>query len=253
MRFTDDIYLVRALSLNRVVAAMETETVGMDGDPIIRGFGGNRLAIVRASGVVVRENGDEWDDYLDATALAETLEEMDEDDSIDGILVVMDSPGGMCNGTPEAAQRIAAIGKPLVMWTPSLMCSAAYWLAASADAIIASQSSIVGNVGAYIMHRDFSKVMESMGIQSKVFSSGALKAVGAMGVALTPEQEAHIQARVDRIAGQFFDWVSTYRDNVSMDVFDGRDVLGIDAVEMGLIDDVVDTESEAVEFLANML
>jgi signal peptide peptidase SppA len=252
MRPIDDIYLLRAESVDRLCSALTTTEKRDMPDPVYRGMAGRKVGVIRASGVVVRENEAGFYGYLDATALADAVEEMDEDDSVNAILMIIDSPGGMCNGTPEAAERIAAVNKPVVVWTPGLLCSAAYWIAASADAILATPSSTVGNVGAYIMHYDLSAIMEAMGVKVELFSSGALKAVGAPGFALTEAQREHIQSRVDSIASSFFDFVSTYRTNASIDIFDGRDVLGKDAEDMGLIDALVYTEEEAVEFAAGL-
>ena len=73
------------------------------------------------------------------------------DDSISGILLDVDSPGGSVTGVPELAAKIAAASnqKPIVAYTDSLMASAAYWLSAGANAIFAAESATVGSIGVY--------------------------------------------------------------------------------------------------------
>ena len=60
-----------------------------------------------------------------------------EDDSIQGIVLNIDSPGGQMNGTNELANMIfAARGtKPITAYVGGLGASGAYWIASAADEI----------------------------------------------------------------------------------------------------------------------
>lgn len=242
----DDILLIRAQDARRLhVMSDERAEVERERMPAYGG-GRRQVGVIRASGVVVRES-DGYEGYLDATQLAETVEEMDEDPSVASILIVLDTPGGMVNGTPEAATRIARINKPVTVFTPGLLCSAGYWLAASADMILAAPSASVGSIGAYVVTADLTAMYQRMGVKLDVIASGPLKGAGAGGTPLSPEQRAFIQSRIDRIGETFADFVLTYRPMIDPEAMDGRDVMGTDAVDLGLVDGLAMTEDEAIE------
>jgi protease-4 len=242
----DDILLIRAQDARRL-HAMTDDRAEVERERMPAYGGGRRqVGVIRASGVVVRES-DGFEGYLDATQLAEEIEEMDEDPSVSSILLVLDTPGGMVNGTPEAASRIAAIDKPVTVWTPGLLCSAGYWLAASADMILAAPSASVGSIGAYVVTADLTAMYERMGVKLDVIASGPLKGAGAGGTPLTPGQRAFIQSRIDRIGETFADFVLTYRPMIEPEAMNGCDVMGTDAVDLGLVDGLALTEDEAIE------
>jgi ClpP class serine protease len=52
---------------------------------------------------------------------------------------------------------------------------------------------------------------------------------------------------VSEVGSDFAEWVTTYRDNVDVDVFDGRAVSGKQGVRLGLLDGVFVTREEAIK------
>jgi len=193
-----------------------------------------------------------WYGCIDYDALAESIAEADADERVKVVCLEMGSTGGCCNGAQECAERIAAIGKPLVVYTPGLLCSAAYFVAASADAIVAAPSSMVGNIGAYLVFYDSSKLFGDVGIKVQVISSGELKATGVDGTQLTEAQVADLQAGVNGEFNAFFSHVTSYRDGLDISLADGRPVFGRDAVAVGLTDGIANTLEDAIEAWAGM-
>jgi ClpP class serine protease len=81
------------------------------------------------------------------------------DESIGAIVIQIDSPGGNVAGTPEVARKIYEArgkGKAIIAQADSLMASAAYYIGAAADEIVATPSSEVGSIGVYAVHEDAS-------------------------------------------------------------------------------------------------
>jgi signal peptide peptidase SppA len=205
----------------------------------------HKVAVVRASGVLALGVSGYWG-CCDLEELADEIEEADNDANITAIVVEMDSPGGTVNGTPEAAKRIASISKPILFWTSRQMCSAAYWLASSADMIAAAPSAIVGSIGCVLAFYDQSKFYDQLGFKVDVFRSGDLKAAGFPGTALSDAERAHFQATVDEVAGDFQTTVLEFRTNLELGLFDGRTVTGKMAEPAGLVDGVYTTRDEAI-------
>lgn len=210
------------------------------------------VAVIEADGALSRGvSGLPW--CIDYDELVEAVEEADEDDRVKVIVLCLDSPGGRTNGAEEAASRIAAISKPLMVYTPGLLCSAAYFLAASADAIVSAPSALVGNIGAYLVFYDLSKMMGNAGLTVEVVSSGELKATGYPGTALTEAQRAHLQASVNGEFNAFFSFVAGFRSELDVSLADGREVAGRDAESVGLIDGTAHTLDEAIDEWVSVL
>ena len=205
------------------------------------------LAIINVCGILMRgcPGCSDWG-LVDYEELLDEIHEADNDANVKRIVLVVDSPGGMLTGCPEAAAAIAALTKPLMVFTSGMLCSAAYWLAASADMICATQSSDVGSIGVYRPFWDVSAAFGQMGIAVQLFTSGAQKGAGYPGTSLTPDQAALIQTDVDKSAGWFQEHVATYRPQVDLTLFDGRSVSGEDGAELGIVDAVVADLNEAV-------
>src|SRR5690606_14727756 len=91
--------------------------------------------------------------------------------------------------------------------------SAAYALAACAGAgnITAAPYSIVGSIGAIMLHADFSKQLEDEGIDVTMITSAAHKADASYLKPLEADVQARLQGMVDDCAKSFIDHVAEAR------------------------------------------
>lgn len=121
------------------------------------------------------------------------------DEEVTRIVFDVDSPGGSVEGIPELAAEIRdARGiKPMTAIANYTMASAAYWLGAQADEIVASPSALVGSVGVYGVHEDWSAANEVRGVKPTYIHAGRFKVEGNPDSPLTEEAAAHIQSLVD--------------------------------------------------------
>lgn len=169
------------------------------------------------------------------------------DDEVDSLMLVFDSPGGLATGVPEAAQavRLAAQGKTVAAYVDGLCCSAAYWMASQCDVIYATESADVGSIGAYIALLDESRAAEMQGLHVEMFKSGRFKGMGYPGTSLTDEQRAMLQSHVDRLAAKFKATVRSGRAGHSIpdDVMQGQSLCADDALAAGLVDEITDFDS----------
>lgn len=157
-----------------------------------------------------------------------------------GILLRFDSPGGTVMGTPEIAAMIAARPVPTVAYTEDLMASAAYYLAAGANAIVGSPSSVIGSIGVYVPWIDYADQLAEMGLKPNpvVNKEGDLKALGFSGV-LTDAQRSYLQDEVDQDFAQFKGHVLNFRA-VPDSAMRGQTIDGRLAAEANLIDEIGD-------------
>jgi signal peptide peptidase SppA len=158
--------------------------------------------------------------------------------AVRGIILHVDSPGGTVQGTPETASAIAAATKPLVAYTEDMMASAAYYLSAGADRIVASPSADVGSIGVYIPWVDRSAQNEASGLRPDpiINTGGDLKATGFGGV-LTETQRTFLQESVDRDFAAFRQHIADHRA-VDSSALRGQLLSGRPALEANLVDAV---------------
>lgn len=166
------------------------------------------------------------------------------DPAVGAIVLYVDSPGGAVFGVPEAAEEVlAARGqKPVVALADGYMASAAYWIAAGADAIYAAPSADIGSIGVFGLHLDLSQALEKGGIRPTYTSSAPYKAEGAPELPLNDDARAYRQARVDELHRMFVKHVAKGRGvtpaAVDRDFGQGRMMSAADAVKHGLADRV---------------
>lgn len=210
------------------------------------------LALIHVSGAISRRCGFfEWlFGCFDLLDLEREFRMAQDAENVRGILLQLDSPGGRTTGVPEAAELIAGSRKPVVAFTDSIMASAAYYLAAGADRIVATGSATVGSIGTWISLLDMSQMYENEGLEMHVFQSGVFKGMGQAGTALTDEHKEFLQNQVDVGAEAFFQFVERHR-SVNRVFMDGSYYDGAQAEEIGFVDQVGSFE-DAVALLESL-
>jgi len=183
----------------------------------------------------------------DYTDICEDLDECMTDETIEAILLWIDSPGGSVSGLYECAACVAELAavKPVVAFTDGQMASAAYFLACPANAIVATPSATVGSVGVILQLLDDVDMWKLQGIKVETIQSDELKGTGASGTRLTPLQREYLQAMVDEAATRFKGTVMQNRGSTVEAYLDGRLFSADAAATAGLIDEVVEEIEEA--------
>lgn len=174
-------------------------------------------------------------------AIRNGLHQALEDESVETIVLDVDSPGGSADGVPEMADEIyeARQKKRIVAITDGMVGSAAYFLASQAHEIVATKGAEIGSIGTYAVLVESRRAAEQEGFDVHVLRTGKFKGVGVPGAAITDEQKANIQGRVDAINEFFVEAVARGR-GVSMErareLADGAVHITASAIEKGLAD-----------------
>ena len=178
---------------------------------------------------------------VDVDTIAMKLDAALADDSIDSIVLYINSAGGTVTGVPELAEHIARVAdeKQVVAYTDSLCASAAYWLASSCNAVWASRSSEVGSIGVYMTLLNESDKLAKEGVRVEAFQAGDYKLAGASFKPLTQDERELFQQDVDYWYKLFTEHVTSKRP-LSTDVMQGQTFVGEKALELNLVDGIVD-------------
>lgn len=204
------------------------------------------VAIIPVEGVLARKPDvfELFSGVEDSQAVLEMVESAQRNPDVRGVLLNVDSPGGFLTGGPEIADAVKATDKikPVTTWVGGTMASLAYWIGSQASAVVASRSAIVGSIGVFTTHLDYSKFLEAHGVKVEVIKNkeADYKAAGVMGTALTTEQRSHIQDRIQASFREFRRAVTQARADVSDDVMKGQVFTGAEAKQAKLVDRIGD-------------
>lgn len=187
-------------------------------------------------------------DATDLNDVDRALDRSAQDNSIDNVLLAINSPGGGLTGVPETTDKIAELAKHknVFAYTEGQCCSAAYWPAAACDQIFATASAQVGSIGVYCALMDQSRKLEQQGIKIETIKDGKLKAAGAQWKSLTDDERAHFQEHVNDIGAMFRAAVNAKRPQVSVEAMQGQAFLGQKALAAGLVDAIVKDQAAAI-------
>lgn len=145
-----------------------------------------------------------------------------EDDRVKAIFFRMDSPGGVVDGGLSQlaawmrANRAAAGGKPIWIYA-DMAASAAYWISAQADRIVAPRVGVVGSIGAVVLHEDYSAALEKAGVAITAITFGEKKVDGNWWEKLSPAAKADIQSEINECGRLFTADVVAGRPGLSIE------------------------------------
>jgi ClpP class serine protease len=167
-----------------------------------------------------------------------------EDESIGSILFDIDSPGGVADGIEELATEIrdARGRKPMVSIANYGMASAALYLGAQADEIVASPSSFVGWIGTVTWHTEFSKADEMAGVKTTIIRDPAGKYGANEFEPISEKALADLTQQVGDLSAQFHSAMAKGRNvsvaTVKADFGQGGGMIAARAKAVGLVDRV---------------
>ena len=219
----------------------------------------NGVAIIHVRGTLFAENG--LDPYSGATGydgLSYKFRHAAANDQVRGAALDIDSGGGEVIDLLETCRqaRLFAETKPLRSIVRGTACSAAYALAACAGPgnVTAADYSVVGSIGAIMMHADFSKHLEQEGIDVTMIKSAEHKDDGSPYKALAPDVAASLQAMVASCADSFIDHVVDARgmDRDGVVAQQARFYSGQQALDLGLVDKFMAWDESIKEFAASL-
>jgi protease IV len=213
--------------------------------------GGRHTALVTLDGEIGADTNANAEDI--DTALQSAFE----DDGTAGVILHIDSPGG----SPVQASiinsqiqrlRVKYPAIPLYVVVGDMCASGGYFVAAAADKIYVNKASIVGSIGVLMDGFGFTGLMDKLGVQRRLRTSGENKGFFDPFSPDTPKMDAHAQAMLDQIHQQFIDAVKAGRGkrlHETPDIFSGLFWTGEKSVELGLADGYGDTDYVAREII----
>ncbi len=178
---------------------------------------------------------------VSSTDIVPLIKEANDNPDIKAILFEINSPGGSPVGSYEIADAIKKSNKTTVALIREVGASGAYWIASATDHIIANPLSITGSIGVYGSYLEFGGLLNRYNVSYERLVAGKYKDYGSPYKKLSNDERDKIQGEIDQVYDYFVNEVSNNRNisiNHTLAIATGEVFLGIDALKLGLIDEI---------------
>ena len=204
----------------------------------------DKVGILVASGMIL--DGEQRAGQIGGDTLANLIRQARDDEQVKAVVLRIDSGGGSAFASEIIRQELMLLqqaGKPLVVSMGSIAASGGYWIAANADEVWATPTTITGSIGIFGAFPTFEKSLGKLGIHTD--GVGTTSMAGAMRVdrALDPVAARAIQSNIDNGYQRFLGVVANGRklDIEAVDkIAQGQVWAGSAAVQNGLVDKLGD-------------
>ncbi len=202
----------------------------------------NNVAVIPIDGMITYDGIHSFfQDSVAASDVIAKIESANEDSSIVGIILEINSPGGTVVASKDIALAVEVSEKPVVAFIQEVGASGAYWIATSSDYIIADPLSVTGSIAAVGSYLDFSGLLDEYGITYNRLVTGEYKDILNPYKELTADEENLVMERMEIIHDYFVSEVASNRgleEDYVADLADGAYYIGIQALELGLVDEL---------------
>ncbi|AMR79140.1 S49 family peptidase [Cupriavidus nantongensis] len=179
-----------------------------------------------------------------AEAINASLQAAFADGNAAGVILKINSPGGspvQAGIINDEIHRLRDLypSKPLYVVVEEICASGGYYVAAAADKIYVDKASIVGSIGVLMDGFGFTGLMDKLGVERRLYTSGANKGMLDPFSPQVPQQKAFAEAMLKQIHQQFIDVVKEGRGDRLKDdpeLFSGLFWSGERSVALGLAD-----------------
>ena len=216
---------------------------------------GKKIAVITAVGSIV--DGRAKSGSIGSTSINELIRKAGTDEDVVAIVLRVDTGGGSKTASELIRQELLSVqssGIPLVVSMGSLAASGGYWIAATADQIWASPTTLTGSIGIFGFIPTIEKTLARYGVYSDGVGTTELAGAASIERGLTPLYGEILQSTVEAGYRQFLETVATGR-NMTIEEVDeiaqGRIWSGEKALELGLVDKLGDME-EAIAGAAEL-
>ncbi|MBX2834483.1 MAG: signal peptide peptidase SppA [Micavibrio sp.] len=217
-----------------------------------------KVALIYAVGMIVpsdEDSGFGGSQIAAASVIAPEILAASRDDSIETILLRIDSPGG----SPAASESILRAlekakknGKKVVVSMGPVAASGGYWIAANADRIFVNASTLTGSIGVIGGKFSIAEMSEKLGINWDGVSWGENADMWSVSKSFSESEAAQFNLMLDNVYAAFIKRVAKGR-SMSEEAVDkiagGRVWSGRAAVKIGLADEIGGLD-QALDYVA---
>jgi serine protease SohB len=167
------------------------------------------------------------------------------------VALLINSPGGSPVQSHLIFRRIRQLaeekGLRVIAFVEDVGASGGYMIACAADEIFADPSSIVGSIGVIGASFGFTKLIDKIGVERRIYTSGVNKAMLDPFLPENPEHVSRLKAIQEDIHATFINLVKSRRgaklNGAEENLFSGEYWAAARSMEYGLVDRIGDLRS----------
>jgi len=209
--------------------------------------GKKHTAMVELSGLIAPGSD------ASAEKITAALQAAFKDKNTQGVIIRINSPGGSPVQSQTIYDEMRRLRKkypdiPLYAVVEDICASGGYFVAAGADRIYVSKSSVVGSIGVLMNGFGFSGLMEKLGVDRRLITAGENKGMLDPFSPVNDKDVEHARLLIKDIHQQFIGVVREGRGKrlkETPDMFSGLIWTGQMSIELGLADGLGSLESVA--------
>ncbi|MDD2738407.1 MAG: signal peptide peptidase SppA [Methylomonas lenta] len=192
-----------------------------------------------------------------ADSIIEGLRDALKDKNTKGVILNINSPGGSAVQSAYVfeeirRQKVKHPDMPIYSVVGDMCASGGYYIASASDKIYVSQASIIGSIGVIMNGFGFTNVMEKLGVERRLLTAGAHKAMLDPFSPENQQESKHMQTLLDQVHQQFITAVKLGRGDrlkETPEMFSGLVWTGEQGVNLGLADGFGSVDSVARDII----
>ncbi|MDN3918836.1 signal peptide peptidase SppA [Roseateles violae] len=202
--------------------------------------GADAVAVVVAEGEIV--DGEAGPGKVGGDSTARLIRQAREDEQMKAVVLRVNSPGGSAFASEIVRRELELTrkaGKPVVVSMGDVAASGGYWIALSADQVIADAATVTGSIGVFGMLPTADKLLDKLSIRTGGHTTSWLAGGYDPRRPLDPRMAATVQAGIQHVYDEFTAKAAQARGKpvAAIDaVAQGRVWSGAQALERGLVD-----------------
>jgi len=223
--------------------------------------GGRRIALIVGQGTISAGSGNETadDESFTGTGFIKLLKQVENDPSIQGVIMRIDSPGGDAVASDDILHEAQNLSKkkPMVISMGDTAASGGYYVAVTGDPIIAYPNTLTGSIGVIFAKFTLHGLFEKVGVDEQLLTRGRYADIESASVPLSDAARQKLTGQIDAFYHAFVSHVAEGRkkpfDQIEP-LAQGRVWVGAQAKANGLVDQLggLDRAIEVLKQQAHM-
>jgi len=205
----------------------------------------SRIALVVGEGDITTGSGNESsnDQGFTSTGFVKLLRQVEDDSSIKGVILRVDSPGGDGTASDDILHEAKNLSKkkPLVISMSDLAASGGYFVSITGDPIVAYPNTLTGSIGVLMVRPNLHGLYDKLRIGKQELSRGHYADLDSEYVPLDDDTRRKLTAEVDGFYKGFVERVAEGRKRAFDQIeplAQGRVWTGSQAKQNGLVDEL---------------
>lgn len=224
----------------------------------------SKILVLNVNGVI-QDTGEDVTSFFSTAGyqhqtFLDMIEAAGDDDSIKGVILRVNSPGGGVVESAEIHKKLLELKensqKPLYVSMGTQAASGGYYISTVGDKIFAAPDTLTGSLGVIMQSINYGELAEKYGVKFETIKSGPYKDIFSPTREMTEEERKILQSMVDNAYSGFVDVITEGRPLSEEEVrkvadgriYDGRQAKEINLVdELGYFDDTVEAMKKDFE------